>query len=292
MSPDHSTRGEVNEVLHQAPTVSGGALGLDHDAPTQEHAAAAGSAVEEAAPELGRHELQEEIGRGGMGVVYRARDLVLNRPVALKMIVPRQGLLETPEAVHRFYREARAAARLRHPNIIAIHGMGLHQGRHCFTMPLLTGALSGRAASYRDDPRAAAALVEKIARAVQYAHDQGVIHRDLKPANILLDEQGEPLVADFGLAKVLDADADASSPGQRVGTPAYMSPEQAAGHTWEVSPRSDVWALGVILYELLTGARPFAEATPEGTYKRVLTGEPARPCATERTCRRSWRASS
>ena len=258
--------------------MGGESAGLDRDAPTQDHTPAPTSTPEGATPELGRHELHEEIGRGGMGVVYRAHDLILNRPVALKMIVPRQGLLETPEAVQRFYREARAAARLRHPHIIPIHGMGLHQGRHCFTMPLLTGgSLAGRKGDRHQDARAAAALVEKIARAVQYAHEQGVIHRDLKPANILLDEHGEPVVADFGLAKVLDGDADGSLAGQRVGTPAYMSPEQAAGHTWEVSPRSDVWALGVILYELLTGKRPFPDPTPEGIYKQVLTGQPAAP---------------
>ncbi|HVS35975.1 MAG TPA: serine/threonine-protein kinase [Gemmataceae bacterium] len=263
--------------LQTQQTVGGPADGVDHNAQTESHAGASSSAFEEGIPELGRHEIHEEIGRGGMGVVYRALDLILNRPVALKMIVPRHGLLETPEAVQRFYREARAAARLRHPHIIPIHGMGLHQGRHCFTMPLLTGTLSGRTAAFRGDARAAVTLVEKIARAVQYAHEQGVIHRDLKPANILLDEKGEPLVADFGLAKVLDAEGDSSSPGQRVGTPSYMSPEQAAGHTWEVSPRSDVWALGVILYELLTGARPFQEATPEGIYKQVMIGQPPPP---------------
>jgi WD40 repeat protein/serine/threonine protein kinase len=226
-------------------------------------------------PELGRHELYEEIGKGGMGVVYRARDLVLDREVALKMMLPK--FVDGPDSVQRFYREARAAARLRHPNIVPIHGMGLHQGRHCFTMPLmLGGSLGVQKGRFHQDIRAAVVLMEKVARAVQAAHEQGIIHRDLKPANILLDEKDEPLVADFGLAKVSGGEADTTQPGQRLGTPAYMAPEQAAGHSWKVTPASDIWALGVILYELLTGQPPFGGGNAEQVVERVMTAEPPR----------------
>jgi hypothetical protein len=224
-------------------------------------------------PALEQHEKLEELGHGAMGVVFRARDKVLDRVVALKTI--KAGLLAGPDEVRRFYREARAAARLHHPHIVPIHHMGLFEGQHSYTMRLLAGGnLARRLDEYRDDFRAAAALLENVARAVHAAHGAGVIHRDLKPANILLDENGEPLVGDFGLAKLEGGRPDASLPGQRLGTPAYMSPEQARGHTWEVSPRSDVWALGVILYELLTGRRPFQGDDAEGVIRQLLTTDP------------------
>ncbi|MBI1916654.1 MAG: serine/threonine protein kinase [Planctomycetes bacterium] len=226
-------------------------------------------------------EVRGEIGHGGMGNVYRAWDPILKREVALKKI--RTGTLATPEQVHRFYREARAAARLQHPNILPIHGMGLHRGEHCFTMPLVTGGSladrgsrdsgSGRSAA---DPRGAVALVEKVARAVQHAHHKGIIHRDLKPGNIFLDDCGEPLVGDFGLAKFSDPGAEVTLPGQVLGTPAYMAPEQAAGQVWKVGPGSDIYSLGVILFELLTGRRPFEGKKSEEVLRQVLTKSPPR----------------
>jgi serine/threonine protein kinase len=230
----------------------------------------------EAIPQLGPHELLEKIKEGGMGVVWRARDSVLGREVALKMI--RASLVDGPESVWRFYREARAAARLHHPNIVPIHGMGMLNGKHCFTMPLLTGgSLATCKQQYTDRPRAAVELVEKVARAVHVAHEHGIIHRDLKPPNILLDATQVPMVADFGLAKITGAaGTEATLPGVRLGTPAYMSPEQAAGHSWEVSPATDVWALGIILFELLTGRKPFEGANCEAMTRAILTGEPPR----------------
>ncbi len=227
-------------------------------------------------PELGRHERYERIGLGGMGEVYRARDLVLGRYVALKVMRSEVG--DGPAMVARFYREAQAAARLRHPHIVPIHAIGRWDDRCCFTMPLFPdGSLDKHKGRYPDDARAAVALVEKVARAVQAAHEAGIIHRDLKPANILLDERGEPLVADFGLAKFSGEQGELTQSGDQLGTPAYMAPEQAAGHSAAVTAVSDVWSLGVILFELLTGQRPFPGKNHDEVARLVRTAEPLRP---------------
>jgi serine/threonine protein kinase len=220
------------------------------------------------------YELLEELGRGGMGLVYKARDTVLRRVVALKMI--HGGRLADPQEVARFEREARAAASLQHPNIVPVYYYGAHRGQHYLTMAYVAGGrLTHHAKRLQEDPRQVVALLEKIARAVQVAHEAGIIHRDLKPANVLLDEQGEPHVTDFGLAKFADASMELTQPGQQLGTPAYMAPEQAAGQVEQISGRSDVWALGVILYELLTGRRPFAGSGRNEVVQAVLNREPA-----------------
>ncbi len=242
---------------------------------TDLHVAAAGPGQIPEVPELGPHERLERIGGGGMGDVYRARDLVLDREVALKVLRPEAGA--EAEMLERFHREARAAARLRHPHIVPVHAIGRCAGEFCYTMPLFgRGSLDRHKARYSDDPRAAVTLIEKVARAVHAAHQAGIIHRDLKPGNILLDDAGEPLVADFGLAKLADG-ADVTQTGRQMGTPAYMAPEQAAGHSVRATPASDVWSLGVILFELLTGRRPFAGKDPTHVIRLVRLGEPPRP---------------
>jgi serine/threonine protein kinase len=225
-------------------------------------------------PLLGRHEILKEIGRGGMGVVYQARDLVLERQVALKVI--RSGSLASTEEVRCFYREARSAAGLRHPNIVPIHGMGLHEGQHCFSMALFPrGSLTQHLNNYHQDIRAAVVLAAKAARAVHTAHVRGIVHRDLKPGNILLDERGEPVVSDFGLAKRLDIGTTQTLGDHPIGTPAYMAPEQARCEA--ATAASDIWSLGVILYELLTGSRPFTGESVEAVKDAVLQAEPVSP---------------
>jgi hypothetical protein len=211
-----------------------------------------------------------------MGVVYKARDTDLDRIVALKMI--KGGLLATAEEVVRFHQEARAAACLDHPNIVPVYETGQEEGRLYFTMAFAWGgSLAQQQGRFVANPRAAAALLEKVAHAVHHAHERGILHRDLKPANILFDGRGIPWVGDFGLAKFVDASLELTRTDQLLGTPAYMAPEQAAGHTDQISPQTDVWALGVLLYELLTGQRPFKGVSQEEQFRKVRTMEPPRP---------------
>jgi serine/threonine-protein kinase len=244
--------------------------------------------------EIPNHELIDVLGQGGMGLVYRARHTVLGREVALKVLRP--GAPASPMRIRRFLREAQALARLRHASIVPIYDAGDHDGEFYFAMELLPGgSLARQKEPYYQDPARAAALVEKVAWAVQHAHEQGILHRDLKPGNILLDDAGEPMVADFGLARFLDLNGPDSSPdedegpkppleddtalcpltpaGVHPGTPAYMAPEQFHSESGAISPRTDVWALGVILYELLTGQLPFPEddhSVRGGTWRTTL----------------------
>ena len=225
---------------------------------------------------FGDYELLEEIARGGMGVVYKARQTNLNRIVALKMILA--GQFAGEEDVQRFYTEAEAAAQLDHPGIVPIFEIGEHQGQHYFSMAYIEGqSLAQKIVDGPLPPREAAELVKKIADAMAYAHEKGVIHRDLKPANILIDPSGQPKVTDFGLAKKTESDSNLTGTGQILGTPAYMPPEQAAGKTDEVGPLADVYSAGAILYCLLSGRPPFQAASPMDTLLQVLDQQPVAP---------------
>src|SRR5262249_48587976 len=235
---------------------------------------------------LGPYQLLEVVGWGGMGVVYKARHTALGRIVALKTLRP--DSVPNPEHIRRFTREAQAASQLSHPHIVPIYDVGEQEGQHYYTMAFLPGgSLAEHWQRLAGNPRAAAALVEKIARAVHHAHEKGIFHRDLKLGNVLLDEQGEPLVSDFGLAKLWDTDVSLTQTGEVRGTPSYMAPEQAAGRNHQIDARTDVWALGVILYELLTGARPFTGQGREEIISRILTADPPRPSSVRRTLSRS-----
>jgi serine/threonine-protein kinase len=246
---------------------------------------------------FGNYQLLAEIGRGGMGVVYKARQEDLDRVVAVKMIL--SSHLASAEQVRRFQAEARAAAKLRHSHIVPIHEVGRCHGQDYFTMEYIEGqslaqriaqgektgtqlvcARSGKLAASPFSPidiPTAVRIVNAIARAVEYLHRQGIVHRDLKPSNILLDAQGEPYLTDFGLAKLFALDVQLTATGVIAGTPAYMAPEQAAGHSRQVGPAADVYSLGAILYELLTGVPPFLEENPLDTLLNVLSVDPMLP---------------
>ncbi len=225
---------------------------------------------------LGDFELVRRLGEGAMGVVFEARQVSLNRPVALKMI--RAGLFAAEADLRRFRIEAEAVAHLDHPRIVPIYGIGEHDDCHYFSMKLVRGgSLAQRLPDYAADPRAAARLVALIAQAIQHAHDRGILHRDLKPSNILLDEEGRPLLTDFGLAKRSGDDSGLTQSGVIVGTPSYMAPEQASGHEAVVTALTDVYGLGAVLYALLTGRPPFVADTILGTIEQVRGRPPVPP---------------
>lgn len=223
---------------------------------------------------FGDYELLSEIARGGMGVVYKARQLQPERLVALKMIL--SGKLATEHDIRRFYAEAEAAAQLDHQGIVPIFEIGEHEGQHFFSMAFIDGCNLAERVSMDGPlaPREAAELVREITDAVAYAHERNIVHRDLKPANVLISNDGRARITDFGLARRTDIDRDMTATGQIIGTPSYMSPEQAAGKTDEVGPESDIYSLGAILYFLLTGRPPFQAASIVKTLEQVINNEP------------------
>jgi serine/threonine-protein kinase len=225
---------------------------------------------------FGEYELLEELGRGGMGIVYKARQTNLGRIVALKLIL--RGELASSSDVARFRAEAKSAARLEHAGIVPVYEVGEFEGQPYFTMKLVEGTtLAQRLIEGPMSPRETAALLAEVARAIDYAHQRGVLHRDLKPSNILIDDQGRPHVSDFGLAKRIEGGETLTGSGAILGTPSYMAPEQAAGGRGQIGPATDVYSLGTILYQMLTGRPPFQAASPVDTVLLLLEQDPLPP---------------
>ncbi|MEO1615188.1 MAG: serine/threonine-protein kinase [Planctomycetota bacterium] len=227
---------------------------------------------------VGDYELIEEVGRGGMGVVFRSRQISLDREVAVKMIL--RGRLASDADLQRFLAEAAATARLEHPGIVPVYEVGDFDGRPFFSMQYVEGeTLAERTARGPLPQREAAEILSQVARAVEFAHEQGFVHRDLKPSNIMLNQQGQALITDFGLAKEFKTDVSLTRSGMLVGTPSYMSPEQAGGRRELLGPATDIYSLGAMLYFTLTGRAPFVAETPVEMVMLVIEQDPSPPRA-------------
>ncbi len=257
----------VNADLHALFPMPGSNPGLAADTPVPWHTGAE-------LPHVPGYEVEALLGRGGMGLVYKARHQRLNRFVALKMLIT--GAYAAPHERARFQREAEAVASLRHAHIVQVHDVGDHEGWPYFTMELLEGGSLAQAGTPQP-ARQAAALVATLAEAMQVAHRGGIVHRDLKPANILFTAEGTPKVADFGLARHFDGEPAFTLSGTRLGTPSYMAPEQVIGKAGTTGPAADIYALGTFLYEMLTGRPPFRGETAAETERQVLNHEPVSP---------------
>jgi serine/threonine protein kinase len=226
--------------------------------------------------DFGDYELLEQIGRGGQGVVFRARQKSLNRTVALKIIA--LGHWATEGHIKRFRSEAEAAASLDHPQIVPIYEIGERDGSCYFSMKFVEGGQLDEFVRREPLPiRRAVELIAKLARTVQYAHERGILHRDIKPGNILLDQKGEPHLTDFGLARLVETESNITRTMEVLGTPSYMAPEQAMGNNAQLTSATDVYGLGAVLYQLLTGHPPFAGGTTYETIRLVLDTEPRQP---------------
>jgi serine/threonine protein kinase/formylglycine-generating enzyme required for sulfatase activity len=241
-------------------------------------AAPAGPRARAEKTRFGNYYIIEKIAQGGMGIIYKARQRGLDRIVALKVLLA--GESATKDTIERFYLEAKSAAKLRHPNIVPIHEVGIHDGKHFFTMDFIHGQnLRHMIINEKINLHWALEVTAKVARALHYAHEQGIVHRDVKPENIILDDTGEPQITDFGLAKDIGLDANLTRAGVVMGTPAYMSPEQARGERSEIDHRTDVYSLGAVLYELLTGRQMFEFEGPIGlnSLLKTLSEDPVLP---------------
>src|SRR5262245_34279186 len=256
-----------------APAAGGGDPG-HVDKPAREGTKATHAA--ELLGELGDYELLEEVGRGGQGVVFRARQKTLNRTVALKVIS--LGQWASKAHIKRFRLEAEAAVKLEHPGIVPIHEVGERDGSCYFSMKFVEGGQLDEVAKRKPMPiRDAVELIAKVARTVHYAHEHGILHRDIKPGNILLDAKGKPHLTDFGLARLVESESSVTQTLDVLGTPSYMAPEQAMGNNAAISRVTDVYGLGAVLYQLLTGQPPFAGGATFETIKLLLDTEPRPP---------------
>ncbi|MBI5368854.1 MAG: protein kinase [Planctomycetes bacterium] len=275
-APDARRRAAESETLRlpPAPPSSPGPADGSGGSGGDVGPAAAGA---EAGVRFGRYRIGSELGRGGMGVVYKAWDEELKRVVAVKMLLAEDAAAD-PEVIERFLREARSAARLRHPNIVQVYDVGVCAGRHYFTMDFIEGA-NLESARGSLETRRFVELLRDVARALHVAHEAGVVHRDIKPANLLLDRAGRVYISDFGLAKEVggrDPHGTTRS-GTVLGTPHYMSPEQAGARATQIGPRSDVWSLGVMLYEQLAGGKPFDGEALVDILRAILERDPVPP---------------
>ena len=267
---------EASTITTTAADDAGPPENVEANAAAAAHQSKKAARAAETLGELGDYELLEVVGRGGQGVVFRARQKSLNRTVALKMIS--LGSWGTEAHLKRFRREAEAAASLEHPGIVPVYEVGDSDGSCYFSMRFVEGGQLDQV--IKREPmsiRQAAELISKVARTVYYAHEHGILHRDIKPGNILLDAKGEPLLTDFGLARLVEAESTVTRTKEVMGTPSYMAPEQAMGNNAVVSSATDVYGLGAVLYQLLTGHPPFAGGTTYETIKLVLDTEPRQP---------------
>src|SRR5438093_8806467 len=265
--PDSAVAGGVDPGCSDTPSAAN-ENGAPHNRKTARAAELLG--------ELGDYELLEEVGRGGQGVVFRARQKSLNRTVALKVIS--LGQWASKAHLKRFRLEAEAAAHLEHPGIVPIHEVGERDGQCYFSMKFVEGGQLDEVV--RRAPmsiRQGAELIANVARTVHYAHEHGILHRDIKPGNILLDQKGEPHLTDFGLARLVESESSVTHTLEVLGTPSYMAPEQAVGNNAAISSVTDVYGLGAVLYQLLTGQPPFAGGTTYETIKLLLDTEPRQP---------------
>src|SRR5258705_2918507 len=265
--PDSAVAGGVGPGRSDTPSAAD-----ENGAPNNKKSASAAELL----GELGDYELLEEVGRGGQGVVFRARQKSLNRTVALKVIS--LGQWASKAHLKRFRLEAEAAARLEHPGIVPIHEVGERDGSCYFSMKFIEGGQLDEVVKQAPmSIRQAAELIAKVARTVHYAHEHGILHRDIKPGNILLDQKGQPHLTDFGLARLVESESTVTRTLEVLGTPSYMAPEQAVGNNDVVSSVTDVYGLGAVLYQLLTGHAPFAGGTTYETIKLLLDTEPRPP---------------